>query len=118
MFLQARGLGRQKLSGNLVVPNLENVNNQHHDIALGKLRYCEQSLLYCLRACEFAPNQIARIFSVFWYIIIADISWEAVLQNKNTNSAMDTYYQHLLTAYTKSFPFVKLSGKQAKDKPW
>ena len=32
-----------------------------------KLRYCHESLLYC----DFARNQIARIFlSVFWYIII------------------------------------------------
>ena len=50
--------------------------------------------------------------------ILADLNWEAVLQNKNANTAMDTFYQHLLTAYNKSFPFVKLSRKQAKDKSW
>ena len=31
---------------------------------------------------------------------------------------MDTFYQHLFTAYNKSFRFVKLSRKRAKDKPW
>ena len=31
---------------------------------------------------------------------------------------MNTFYQHLLTAYNRSFPFVKLSRRRAKDKPW
>ena len=30
---------------------------------------------------------------------------------------MDTFYQHFLTASNKSFLFVKLSHKRAKDKP-
>ena len=50
--------------------------------------------------------------------ILADINWEAVLQNKNANAAMDTFYQHLLATYNKPFPFVKLLPKRAKDKPW
>ena len=41
-----------------------------------KLWYYEQSLLYCVRACDFASNQIAGIFlSVFWCIIIGGILW-------------------------------------------
>ena len=31
---------------------------------------------------------------------------------------MNTFYHHLLTAYNKSFPFIKLPHKRAKDKPW
>ena len=32
--------------------------------------------------------------------------------------AMNIYYQKLHIAYNKSFPFIKLSRKRAKDKPW
>ena len=64
MFLRSIwvNLGRQNClfqRRNLVVVNYENVNNEHYDIAFENYdSYYKQSLLYCVRACDLAPNQI------------------------------------------------------------
>ena len=40
------------------------------------------------------------------------------MSDSNANEAMIIFNQKLATAYNKSFPFVKLSRKRSKDKPW
>ena len=40
------------------------------------------------------------------------------MSDKNGNEAMIIFNQKLTIAYNKSFPFVKLSGKRSKNKPW
>ena len=46
--------------------------------------------------------------------LIGEIKWE----KENANEAMLIFNQTLCSAYSKSFPFKRLSRKRAKDKPW
>ena len=50
--------------------------------------------------------------------LLTNIDWKQELKGVNVDEAMNIYYQKLHIAYNKSFPFVKLSRKRAKDKPW
>ena len=50
--------------------------------------------------------------------LLSDINWDAELKHKNVNEAMLAFNQKITIAYSKSFPFKRLSRKRAKDKPW
>ena len=50
--------------------------------------------------------------------LLSTINWENELSDKNANEAMIIFNQKLTIAYNKPFPFVKLSGRRSKDKPW
>ena len=51
-------------------------------------------------------------------MLLTNVNWEQELKGVSVDEAMNLYYQKLHIAYNKSFPFVKLSRRQAKDKPW
>ena len=51
-------------------------------------------------------------------MLLTNVNWEQELKGVSVDEAMNLYYQKLHIAYNKSFPFVKLSRRRAKDKPW
>ena len=50
--------------------------------------------------------------------LLTTINWESEMSDRNANEAMLIFNQKLITAYNKSFRFVKLSKKRSKYKPW
>ena len=60
-----------------VVPNKEDVSNEHYDIASENYDIAFENVYYIMR--DFAPNQIAGIFfSVLRYIIISNVPLDKV----------------------------------------
>ena len=40
------------------------------------------------------------------------------VKDKTVDQSMEIFYNELSNAYSRSFPYVRLSRKRAKDKPW
>ena len=50
--------------------------------------------------------------------ILKVIDWDLELGQRRTDEAMQIFYKEFQIAYSKTFPFAKLSRKRANDKPW
>ena len=50
--------------------------------------------------------------------LLDNSNWETVLQGNDINHACENFYNHILTLYNTSFPYVQLSRKREKDKKW